>query len=121
MPGWPIRKNEAGALPILVFPIYDADGDLVTGAANLDSERSIDQANFADCTAEAAEIAIASGIYSLAPTQAELNGDEIAFITKTSTGGAKTAVNVVYDDTYEDDEWLITDIASKQCVWSPGA
>lgn len=96
MPGWPIRKNEAGTLPILVFPIYDADGDLVTAAASLDSERSIDQGTFADTSAEATEIATASGIYQLAPTQAELNGDEIAFITKTGTAGAKTAVNVLY-------------------------
>ena len=96
MPGWPLRKNEAGTLPVLVFPIYDADGDLVSAAASLDSERSIDQNTFADTTAEATEIATASGMYSLAPTQAELNGDEIAFITKTGTAGAKTAVNVLY-------------------------
>ncbi len=96
MPGWPIRKNESGTLPVLVFPIYDADGDLVTGAASLDTERSIDQGTFTDCTAEAGEIATASGMYSFAPTQAELNGDEIAFITKTGTAGAKTAVNVIY-------------------------
>lgn len=95
-PGWPLRKNESGTLPVLVFPIYDADGDLVSSAAALDSERSIDQNTFADCTNEAAEIATASGMYSLAPTQAELNGDEIAFITKTGTAGAKTAVNVLY-------------------------
>ena len=104
MPGWPIRKNEAGTLPVLVFPIYDADGDLVSAAAGLDSERSIDQATFADTTNEAAEIATSSGIYSLAPTQAELNGDEIAFITKTSTGGAKTAVNVLYTSTRNIDD-----------------
>lgn len=104
MPGWPIRKNEAGTLPVLVFPIYDADGDLVSGAADLDSERSIDQGTFTDCTAEAAEIATSSGMYSLAPTQAELNGDEIAFITKTSTAGAKTAVNVVYTSTRNIDD-----------------
>lgn len=96
MPGWPIRKNESGTLPVLVFPIYDADGDLVSAAAALDSERSIDQGTFADCTNEAAEIATSTGMYSLAPTQAELNGDEIAFITKTTTSGAKTAVNVIY-------------------------
>lgn len=104
MPGWPIRKNESGTLPVLVFPIYDADGDLVTGAAALDSERSIDQGVFSDCAAEAAEIATASGMYSLAPTQAELNGDEVAFITKTSTGGAKTAVNVIYTSTRNIDD-----------------
>lgn len=95
MPGWPIRKNDAAGAT-LVFPIYDADGDLVTAAAGLDSERSIDQGTFTDVTAEAGEIATSSGMYSLALTQAEINGDEIAVITKTSTGGAKTAVNVIY-------------------------
>lgn len=104
MPGWPIRKNEAGTLPVLEFPIYDADGDLVSAAAALDSERSIDQGTFTDCTNEAIEIATGSGVYSLAVTQAELNGDEIAFITKTSTGGAKTAVNVLYTSTRNIDD-----------------
>lgn len=33
-----------------------------------------------------------------------MNGDEIAFITKTSTGGAKTAVNVIYTSTRNIDD-----------------
>ncbi len=113
MPGWPIRKNEAGTLPVLVFPIYDADGDLVSAAAGLDSERSIDQATFADTTNEASEIATGSGIYSLAPTQAELNGDEVAFITKTSTGGAKTAVNVLYTSTRNLDDLAFPTVSGR--------
>ena len=112
MPGWPIRKNDtAGAT--LVFPIYDNDGDLVTAAAALDSERSIDQGTFTDVTAEASEIATASGMYSLALSQAEVNGDEIAVITKTSTTDAKTAVNVVYTSTRNIDDLAFPTVSGR--------
>lgn len=80
------------------FPILDADGDLVTGAAALDSEVSIDGAAFADVTAEATEIATSSGMYFLDLTAAEMNGDCIAVIVKTSTAGAKTTVLVFYPE-----------------------
>ena len=43
----------------------NADGDLVTGAASLDSEISKDGGTFADVTAEATEIATNSGMYYL--------------------------------------------------------
>ena len=101
MPGWPIRKNDAAGAT-LVFPIYDADGDLVTGASSPDSEVSIDQGTFTDVTAEVSEIATSSGVYSLALTQAEINGDEIATITK--SGDGKTAVNVIYTSTRNIDD-----------------
>ncbi len=103
MPGWPIRKNDSGGAT-LVFPIYDNVGDLVTAAAALDSERSIDQGTFTDCTNEASEIATSSAVYSLVLTQAEINGDEIAVITKTTTTDAKTAVNVIYTSTRNIDD-----------------
>lgn len=101
MAGVPAKKNAAFTL---VFPIYDADGDLVTGAANLDSERSLDGANFADCTNEASEIGVASGMYKLVLTAAEMNADVIATITKTSTADAKTAANVLYTSTRQIDD-----------------
>lgn len=101
--GWPIRKNDAAGAT-LVFPIYDNDGDLVTGAAALDSEISKDEGTFTDVTAEAAETATASGMYSLGLSQAEINADRIATITKTSTTDAKTAVNVVYTSTRNIDD-----------------
>lgn len=78
------------------FPIMDADGDLVTGAAGLDSEVSIDGGTFADCTNEATEIATSSGMYFLDLTSAEMNGDAICIIVKTSTNGAKTTPIVLY-------------------------
>lgn len=78
------------------FPIFDADGDLVSGAAGLDSEISKDGGTFADCTNEATEIASASGCYYLDLTSTEMNADAVAIIVKTSTTGAKTTVIVLY-------------------------
>jgi hypothetical protein len=93
MADFPPKKNAAFTV---TFPIYDADGDLVTAAASLDSEVSKDGGTFADCTNEATEIATSSGVYSLALTSTEMNADIVATITKTGTAGAKTAVNVMY-------------------------
>lgn len=89
------RKNVAYRV---TFPLLDADGDLVTGAAALDSEVSIDGAAFADATSEATEIATGSGVYFLDLTAVEMNGDTVAVIVKTSTTGAKTTVIVLYPE-----------------------
>lgn len=80
----------------VTFPIFDADGDLVTGAAGLDSEVSKDAGTFADCTNEATEIATSSGMYYLDLTSTEMNADTVAIIVKTSTTGAKTTPIVLY-------------------------
>jgi len=93
MADWPAKKNAAFELQ---FPIYDADGDLVTGAADLDTEISQDGGTFADATNEAAEIATSSGCYKVTLTSGEMNVDRVMTITKTSTTGAKTAVNLMY-------------------------
>src|SRR5574343_659758 len=79
-----------------IFPIYDADGDLVTGAATLDSEVSKDQGTFADCTNEATEIATASGIYYLDLTSTEMNADCFAVVVKTSSTSAVIPSFVIY-------------------------
>lgn len=79
----------------ITFPIYDADGDLVTGATGLDSEVSKDGGTFADCTNEATEIATSSGMYYLDLTSTEMNADTVAVIVKTSSSGAKTTVVVL--------------------------
>src|SRR3990170_3062712 len=92
MADWPVKKNAAFTVR---FPIYDNDGDLVTAAAALDSEVDIDAAGFNDVTAEAIELGT-SGVYGLALTAAEMNGDIITTITKTTTTNAKTAVNAMY-------------------------
>jgi hypothetical protein len=96
MADWPSKRATAFTV---IFPIYDADGDLVTAAATLDSEVSKDGGTFTDCTNEAAEVATSSGIYTLALTATEMTADIVATITKTSTAGAKTAVNVMYTAT----------------------
>lgn len=94
MADWPPLKNSAFTV---TFPIYDADGDLVSAAASLDSEVSKDGGTFTDVTpGEASEIATSSGIYTLALSATEMNADIVATITKTATAGAKTAVNVMY-------------------------
>jgi hypothetical protein len=82
----------------VTFPIFDADGDLVTGAATLDSEVSLDGGTFGDCTNEATEIATSSGMYFLDLTAAEMNADTVAVIVKTGTAGAKTTPIVLYPE-----------------------
>lgn len=101
----------------VTFPIMDADGDLVTGATGLDSERSLDGATFADCTSEATEIATASGMYFLDLTAAEMNADCTAIIVKTSSVGAKTTALVLYPQEADDikvavTHWVATAVAT---------
>lgn len=88
------RKNTAYRV---TFPILDADGDLVSAAASLDSEVSKDAGNFADCTSEATEIQ-STGIYYLDLTADEMNADTVVVQVKTGTAGAKTTVLVIYPE-----------------------
>ncbi len=81
----PIRQKKNTALT-LVFPLTDADGQPITGAAALDSEKSQDGGGFADCTNEAAEIGT-TGWYALTLTAAELNYGVISARVQTSTAG----------------------------------
>ena len=89
------KKNVAFRV---IFPILDADGDLVTAATGLDSEVSKDQGTFVDCANEAIEIATASGMYYLDLTATEMNADCVTIIVKTSTSGAKTTPIVMYPE-----------------------
>lgn len=95
-------RNNALPYPVygapygVTFPILDADGDLVTGAADLDSEVSKNGDTFADCTNEATEIATSSGVYYLLLTATEMTADVVTVIVKTSTSGAKTTVLTLY-------------------------
>lgn len=97
-----MAATDATAIPVknqayrVTFPILDSDGDLVPGAAGLDSEVSKDGGTFTDCTNEATEIATASGLYFLDLTATEMNADTVALIIKTSTSGGKTTVIVLY-------------------------
>lgn len=98
---YPAKKNAAFTA---VFPILDADGDPVVGAAGLDSEVSKDGGGFTDCTNEASEIATSSGVYKLDLEAGEMNADVVAIIVKTSTEGAKTTVLVFYTAAHTLDE-----------------
>lgn len=85
-----------GARYRIVFPIFNNTGALVSGAAGLDSERSLDQATFADCTNEATEIATSSGMYYLDLTDTEMTAQSVTIIVKTSTTDAKTTPITLY-------------------------
>ncbi len=95
-------RNNALPYPVygvpyaVTFPILDADGDFVSGATGLNSERSLNGDTFADCTNEATEIATNSGMYYLLFTAAELTADILTTIVKTSSSGAKTTPIVLY-------------------------
>lgn len=97
-----MASTDATAIPVknqayrVTFPIWDADGDLVTGATGLDSEISKDGGTFTDCTNEATEIATSSGVYFLDLSSTEMNADTVAIIVKTSTVGAKTTPIILY-------------------------
>src|SRR3990172_7472913 len=80
----------------VVFTILDADGDLVTGAATLDSEASQNQGTFTDCTNEAKEIATSSGVYYLDLIATEMDTQLTSVIVKTATAGAKTTTLALY-------------------------
>lgn len=80
----------------ITFPIYKADGTLITGAAGLDSEVSKDAGTAVDCTNEATEIATATGLYYLDLTASEMNADCVAIKVKSSTTDAVPQVFVLY-------------------------
>ncbi len=80
----------------IIFPLLDADGDLVTGATTPDSELSQDCGTFADATNEMTEIATSSGVYYLDLTAGELDTKSTAIIAKSATAGMKTTVAVLY-------------------------
>jgi len=103
----PMKKNAACKI---VFPIFDADGDLVSGATGLDSEYSLDGGSFSDCTNEATEIG-STGMYYLNLAAGETNGDVVVIQVKTTTSGAKTTALVFYTAYATDDEifgWIST-------------
>lgn len=95
-------RNNALPYPVyaapwtIVFPMLDADGDLVTGASTPDAEISKNGDTFADCTNESTEIATNSGMYYLALTGAEMTADIVAVIAKSATSGMKTTPLVLY-------------------------
>lgn len=114
-----MASTDAKPLPIkntayrITFTIFDADGDLVTGATGLDSEVSKDGGTFADCTNEATEIATSSGMYYLDLTAGEMNADTVAIIVKTSSSGAKTTPVVIYPWEASDGNTIADDLLKR--------
>ena len=86
-------KNKAFCV---VFPIMDATGSFVTGAAGVTSTVSKDLGTFASCTNNAVEIATASGMYYLNMTATEMNADIVSVMVKSTTTGSKTTPMVFY-------------------------
>lgn len=80
----------------VIFPLLDADGDLVTGASTPDSEISQDCGTFADATNEMTEIATSSGMYYLDLIATEMDTKSTAIIAKSATAGMKTTPLVLY-------------------------
>ena len=74
----------------VTFPVLDADGDLVTAMSTPDSEKSLDQGTYADCSNEATEIATSSGTYYLDLIASETTGKNVSVIVKSATAGMKT-------------------------------
>lgn len=95
-------RNNALPYPVygapwgVVFPMLDADGDLVTGATTPDAEVSKNGDTFADCTNESTEIATNSGVYYLLLTGTEMTADVVAVIAKSATAGMKTTTLTFY-------------------------
>jgi len=118
-----MASTDARAIPAknvayrITFPILDADGDLVTGAAALDSEVSKDGGTFVDCTNEATELATASGMYYLDLTATEMNADTVAIIVKTTTTGAKTTPIVMYPNEAGD---IVVNLNTDQLIADDG-
>lgn len=102
------RRGEAFRV---YFPILDADGDPVSGAASLDSEVSLDGAAFADCTNEATEIGT-SGLYYLDLTVAEMTADAVIIRVQTATAGAKTTPMVLYPEEAGDYRAAVTSMGA---------
>jgi hypothetical protein len=121
-----MASTDATAVPVknqayrITFPILDADGDLVTAAASLDSEVSKDAGTFADCTNEATEIATSSGVYYLDLTATEMNADTVAVIVKTGTAGAKTTTVVLYPQEADDIRVSVTHFGGTAGTFASG-
>jgi len=111
MAGWPPKKN---ATFTWFFFIRDADGDPVAGAAGLDVQFSIDGGVFV--AVAGAEVDEGEGLYSCPITAAEMNGDIISLICKTSTGGAKTAAQVVYTGVRQIDDLAFPSVSGRNFV-----
>ena len=108
MAGWPPAKNAAFTW---YFVIRDADGDLVAGATALDVEFSVDGGVFADVAGT--EVDEGQGFYSCPISAAEMNGDVIMLMCKTTSAGAKTAAQIIYTSTRQIDNLAFPTVSGR--------
>lgn len=114
---WPLLKNVA---VVVAFEIRDADGDLVPGATGLDSEVSLDGADFVDCTNEAVNLQDAvpanTGVYTLSLIAAEMNADLVVVRVKSTSSGSKDTVLVFYPTTRGVDDLAFPSVSGRSFV-----
>jgi hypothetical protein len=90
-------RNNALPFPVYAAPWYalveirDNDGDLVTSAAGLDAELSLNGDTFAD--AAGTEVEIGRGVYGIPLSAAEMTADVVRLYMGTSTTDAKAATD----------------------------
>ena len=108
MAGWPPAKN---ATFTWYFVIRDADGDLVSDATALDVEFSVDGGVFADVAGT--EVDEGQGFYSCPISAAEMNGDAIMLMCKTTSAGAKTAAQIIYTSTRQIDNLAFPNVSGR--------
>jgi hypothetical protein len=99
-----VAASDAADQPIkgkayrITFPVFDADGDLVTTGTGLTTaaEVSKDGGTFAACTNDPAEIATTSGFYYLDLTSTEMTADTVAVKVILGNAGSKPTALVLY-------------------------
>ena len=94
--GYPPKR---GAEYLLVFPVFDNDGDLVVGATGVDAEISKDGGVFNNCGGSVVELTsggTGTGIYRLTLSGVEMTADVVAVQIKTTSTDAKTTPIVIY-------------------------
>lgn len=102
------RKNAAYRV---VFQGLKNDGTLITAGTGMDSEVSLDQGTFSDCTNEATEIASNSGLYYLDLTGGEMNADCVAVKVTWTNANALPQVIVLYPEEAGDIRVHVTAVA----------
>lgn len=88
----PIR----GSAFTVTFPLFNTSGKLLTGCAFTSTQVSKDNGSFAAATNAPAELATASGVYTLALTGTEMTADVVCVKFVVSTASAQDATVLIY-------------------------
>lgn len=103
----------------VTFPIHDANGELASGAASLDSEVSRDGGAFSDATNEAS--AVGQGIYNLDLTAAEMSGDTVAVLVKSDQKPTSIVIYPEAEGDYRIDPNTVRDVILSDSTAFAGA